>query len=56
MLQATVEREEEMQLPEYQPWDHKIKLKEGTQLKTEPIYKMSDTELQAAKEYIDKNL
>ena len=45
-----------MQLPEHQPWDHEIRLKEGTQLKTGPIYKMSDKELQAAKSYIDKNL
>ena len=53
VLQAT---KKEMQLPEHQPWDHEIRLKEGTQLKTGPIYKMSDTELRAAKEYIDKNL
>ena len=45
-----------MQLPEHQPWDHEIRLKEGAQLKTGPIYKMSDKELQEAKSYIDKNL
>ena len=49
-------RKEEIQLLEHQPWDYEIYLKEGTQLKTGPIYKMSDIELQAAKEYINKNL
>jgi len=55
-LKTTITKEEEATLPEHQPWDHEINLKEGAQLKTGPIYKMSNRELQAAKEYIDKNL
>ena len=50
------DKEEEAPLPKHQPWDHEIKLKEGAQLKTGPIYKMSDHELRMVKEYIDKNL
>ena len=56
VLKTTTARKKEAILPEHQPWDHKINLKEGAQLKTGPIYKMSDQELRAAKEYIDKNL
>ena len=56
VLRAEAKESTEMQLPKHQPWDHEIKLKEGAQLKTGPIYKMSDKELQAAKAYIDKNL
>jgi len=54
MLKVT--KEEEMPLPKHQPWDYEIKLKEGAQLKTSPIYKMSDHELRTVKNYIDKNL
>ena len=53
-LKATIKKE--AQLPAHQLWDHEINLKEGAQLKTEPIYKMSEIKLQAAKEFIDKNL
>jgi len=56
VLRAEAKEDVRMQLLEHQPWDHEIRLKEGTQLKTGPIYKMSDKELQAAKSYIDKNL
>ena len=45
-----------MPLPKHQPWDHEIKLKEGAQLKTGPIYKISDYELRTVKDYINKNL
>ena len=56
VLKTATVREEEAMLLEHQPWDHEINLKEGAQLKMGPIYKMSDQELRAAKEYIDKNL
>ena len=48
--------EKEVQLPKHQLWDYEIKLKEGTQLKMDSIYKISDHELQTVKDYIDKNL
>src|SRR3954447_19335390 len=54
LLEATTERE--VQLPAHQLWDYKIKLKEGAQLKMGPIYKMLETELQAAKNFINQNL
>ena len=49
-------KKDDTQLPKHQPWDHEINLKEGAQLKTGPIYKMSDQELRTVKDYIDKNL
>ena len=45
VLKTTTVKEQEAMLPEHQPWDHEINLKEGAQLKTGPIYKMSDQEL-----------
>jgi len=44
------------QLPEHQPWDHKISLKSGTQPAFKPIYPLSEKEHEALQEYIDKNL
>ena len=40
----------------YQPWDHEIPLMEGKQLKAQPIYSLSEKELDALREHIKKNL
>jgi len=42
-------------LPKHQPWDHEIPLIEGKQPKAQPIYSLSRTELEALREYINKN-
>ena len=46
-------------LPEHRKYDHKIQLNEGTspdQIGTARLYRMSDKELKALKEYIDEHL
>jgi transposase InsO family protein len=43
-------------LPKHQPWDHEIKLEPGKQPGFQPIYGMSEKELDELKEYIDKNV
>jgi transposase InsO family protein len=43
-------------LPKHQPWDHEIILEEGKQPGFQPIYGMSEKELQELKAYIDKNI
>jgi transposase InsO family protein len=43
-------------LPKHQPWDHEIVLEEGKTPGFQPIYGMSEKELQELKEYIDKNI
>jgi hypothetical protein len=42
-------------LPKHQPWDHEILLVEGKQPKAQPIYSLFRTELEALREYINKN-
>ena len=43
-------------LPENQPWDHTIPLKEGFQPPFGPIYSLSAIELKALRAYLDENL
>ena len=43
-------------LPEHQDWDHKIPIEEGKKPTYGPIYALSETELKALREYLDKNL
>lgn len=44
------------ELPDHQPWDHRIPLKEGEELKFRPIYSLSQQQLEVLLEYLDKNL
>jgi transposase InsO family protein len=41
-------------LPKHQPWDHEIKLEPGKEPGFQPIYKLSEKELEALRKYIDK--
>jgi hypothetical protein len=43
-------------LPEHRPYDCVIELQDGAQPPFGPIYNLSQTELAALREYIDKNL
>jgi hypothetical protein len=43
-------------LPKHQLWDYEIILEEGKQPGFQPIYGMSEKELQELKAYIDKNI
>ena len=43
-------------LPEHQEWDHKIPLEDGKKLTHSPIYALSAKELEALRDYLDKNL
>ena len=43
-------------LPKYQPWDHEIVLKEGKQPTFNPIYGLSEKELETLREYIKVNI
>ena len=43
-------------LPEHQDWDNKIPIEEGKKPTYGPIYALSETELKALREYLDKNL
>jgi len=43
-------------LPKHQPWDHEIKLEEGKKPGFQPIYGMSEKELQELRTYIDVNI
>ena len=43
-------------LPEHQPWDHWILLKEGTQPTFGLVYACSERELQVLKAYLEKSL
>ena len=54
---ASVFSEEEIsKLPEHSPWDHEIKLTEGTTPPYGPIYPLSEKELQVLQEYLDTQL
>jgi transposase InsO family protein len=43
-------------LPKHKPWDHEIKLIPGKEPGFQPIYKLSEKELEVLKEYIDTML
>jgi transposase InsO family protein len=43
-------------LPKHQEWDHEIKLEEGKKPGFQPIYGMSEKELQELRTYIDVNI
>ena len=43
-------------LPEHQEWDHKIPLEDGKKPTHSPIYALSAKELEALRNYLDKNL
>ena len=47
---------QDIDLQPHQPWDHEIKLKEGKEPTSQPIYPMSAERLQKVKEYIEDNL
>jgi DNA-binding MurR/RpiR family transcriptional regulator len=52
LFQKKLEKEA---LPKHQFWDHKILLIKKKQLKVQLIYSLSRTELEALREYINKN-
>ena len=43
-------------LPEHQEWDYKIPLEDGKKPTHSPIYTLSAKELEALRDYLDKNL
>ena len=43
-------------LPKHQPWDHEIELEPGKESTFEPIYALSEKELQVLRGYIEENL
>jgi hypothetical protein len=43
-------------LPEHQPWDHEIPLVDGKAPGVQPIYSLSERELEALRKYIDENI
>jgi hypothetical protein len=43
-------------LPLYQPWDHKIKIKEGAEPKKEPLRPMSAEKAEYVRKYVDEGL
>ena len=43
-------------LPKYRDWNQKILIEEGNKPTYGPIYALSETELKALQEYLDKNL
>ena len=49
------EEPDEEALPAHQPYDHEIKLKEGTHPTKKPIYPLSAEKLEALRKYLDKN-
>ena len=43
-------------LPEHRPYDHAIKLKEGSPIPNQALYGMSRTEIEELRRYLDENL
>ena len=43
-------------LPDHRPYDHAIKLKEGTQAPSQALYGMSRNEIEELRRYLDENL
>jgi RNase H-like domain found in reverse transcriptase/Reverse transcriptase (RNA-dependent DNA polymerase)/Integrase zinc binding domain/Chromo (CHRromatin Organisation MOdifier) domain/Aspartyl protease len=54
--QLFVEDKTSTALPQHQPWDHTIPLKEGKEPKYGPIYQLSEKELKELRNYLDENL
>src|SRR5256884_2388366 len=50
------EKPAESALPKHHPWDHEIPLEEGKQPTYGPLYSMSEKELLAVREYLQKHL
>ena len=50
------EKPAESALPKHHPWDHEILLEEGKQPTYGPLYSMSEKELLAIREYLQKHL
>src|SRR2546421_2472863 len=50
------EKPAESALPKHLPWDHEIPLEEGKQPTYRPLYSMSEKELLAVREYLQKHL
>ena len=55
-FQGMFKKEANKKLPEHQDWDHEIPLEKRKKLTYGPIFAMSETELKALREYLDKNL
>ena len=55
-FQGMFKKEANEKLPKHRDWDHEILLKGGKKPTYEPIYALSETELKALREYLDKNL
>ncbi|KAF4306721.1 hypothetical protein GTA08_BOTSDO05973 [Botryosphaeria dothidea] len=55
-LKAVCQERGKGDLPKHQPWDHEIPLKPGTKPAYKPIYSLSAKEMEALREYIEKNL
>jgi Reverse transcriptase (RNA-dependent DNA polymerase) len=51
-----IEKEDESALPAHQPWDHRIPIEDGKTPPFGPLYQMSENELGALREFLDKNL
>jgi len=47
---------EAQRLPKYQPWDHKIDLQPGLQMRKTSVYRLTPPEMTALKEYITDSL
>ena len=54
--QDVFEKKNADMLPQHRPYDYGIDLQEGTQPLFGPIYSLSQNELAALREYLDKNL
>jgi len=48
--------EEAQRLPKHQPWDHKIDLQPGLQMRKTSVYRLTPPEMTALKEYITDGL
>jgi len=48
--------EEAQQLPKHQPWDHKIDLQPGLQMRKTSVYRLMPPKMTALKEYIIDSL
>jgi len=48
--------EEAQRLPKHQPWDHKIDLQPGLQMRKTSVYRLTPPEMTALKEYITDSL
>ena len=46
---------EDIKQPKHGPWDHEIPLQEGKRPRSEPMRKISYTEMQALKEFLEEN-